>query len=69
MSTYLKNLNLGKKGGSARQENGDWRLEFPGSEPGKVGWHFLESVAAQVKKVLRADAGDIPRLSGKGTEG
>jgi hypothetical protein len=33
-------------------QNGDWLFEFPDSQPGAIGWHFLESVTGQIKKLL-----------------
>ena len=38
----------------ARRHNGVWLFEFPDSEPGTIGWDFLESVAGKIKELLRA---------------
>jgi len=37
-----------------RLENGEWRFEFPGSEPNTPGRVFLESVAAEMRTLLHA---------------
>jgi hypothetical protein len=37
-----------------RQEDGDWRFEFPDSKPGTNGCHFLERVTGQIGKLLHA---------------
>jgi hypothetical protein len=39
----------------ARRHNGVWPFEFPYSEPGTIGWDFLESVAGKIKELLRAE--------------
>lgn len=44
----------------ARHENGDWRFEFPDSEPGTVGWDFLERVTGQIRKLLHAGKASQP---------
>jgi hypothetical protein len=41
----------------AARHNGEWMFEFADSNPGTIGWHFLEWVADQIKKLLHADTG------------
>ena len=43
-----------------RQENGDWRFEFLDSRPGTNGWHFLERVTGQIRKLVHAEKESQP---------
>ena len=42
-----------------RQGDGDWRFEFPESQPGSVGWVFLEVVVGKIQDLLHARAAAI----------
>jgi len=37
----------------ATRQDGGWRFEFPDSQPGTIGWLFLELVVAQIKELLQ----------------
>lgn len=46
-----------------RQKNGNWLFEFPRSQPGTVGWSFLDMVARNICKFLRVIGKESQRFS------
>jgi hypothetical protein len=43
--------------------DGDWRFDYPFSEPGRIGWLYLQWIADEIKRLLDAGAREKPTRS------